>query len=293
MKVDNLFTREYLLRYPIEAARVLEQVSAEHVAALFEHLSVQTGAPVLSVMMPDKAAACLEYMPVSVAAKIVTQLPASAAARIYRRVASAKRDAISAILSEKTQKPIRRNLEYPILSAGALLDSNVDILPDTINVTEALHRIERLGRSVSNEIYIIDNEHHLLGMMDIGKLITANRHVKLREIMSRKTQAISAHVAAESLFSHPGWKTRRRLPVVERDNTLVGVLDHNHLLNSLAESEVVELPSQLDGLLSLGSLYWLSVGRLMDSMLGGAVPNAASQSVSPPDSSQSAKGEPS
>jgi len=267
MKVDNRLTQEFLLRYPTEAARVLEQVSADHVAALLGVLPMPTGAPVMAAMLPEKAVACLGAMASSSAAKLLAELPVSAAARIYQRLAPAKQDEVSGQLADKTRRSISRYLEYPPGTAGALLISEVDMLPENITVAEAIRRIERFNHSVSCEIYIIDDAHHLTGMIDIGSLLTASRNVQLRDIMERKTQAISAHSAAETLLSHPGWQARRRLPVVERDNTLLGVLHFKHLRDSVGETNILESRDPLENLLSLAGLYWLSVAQLLDSML--------------------------
>ena len=46
MKVNNPLSRDFLLGYPAEAARVLEVISADHVAALFNELSPQESYPV-------------------------------------------------------------------------------------------------------------------------------------------------------------------------------------------------------------------------------------------------------
>lgn len=272
MKVDNPLSREFLLGYPTEAARVLEHVSGEHVAALFNELPPQTGAPVVASMLPEMAAACLGLMEALPAAKLLTELPVASAARIYRLLAPAKQDELSGHFSEKTRNRLRRYLKYPPASAGALMDPAISMLPDNVTVAEAIRRIERFGHPVSCEIYIIDDAHHLVGMIELGRLMTSSHHARLRDIMSRKTQPVSMHATAETLLSHPGWATRRRLPVVERDNTLAGVLDYTFLQEAIGNTGIVRPRDPLENLLSLAGLYWLSVAQLLDSMLSIARP---------------------
>lgn len=267
MKIDNPLSKEFLLSYPRDAARVLEKVSEEHVAALFTELPQQTSAPVMAFMSPENASACLGQMTVQSAAKLLAELPISFAARVYRLLAAEKQDAMLALLTENTRKRLRRYLRYPAQSAGALLNPKVDTLPENVTVAEAIHRIEQLGRTASCDIYIIDDTHHLVGLIELGKLLTSNHHVRMRDIMSRKSQSVFTNASAETLLSHPGWKTRRRLPVVERDNTLVGTLDYNHLRDSVGETEAANTPDPLQNLLSLAGLYWLSLAQLLDSLL--------------------------
>ena len=268
MKIDNPLSQEFLSSYPVEAARVLEQVSAEDVAALFIELPPQTGATVMTSMLPRAAATCLEKMTPVIAAKLLSALPESSAARINHLLVPTKQEEVSSHLSNKTKNRLRRYFEYPLTSIGALMDSEINMLPDNITVADAIRRIERFGRSPNCELYVIDDAHHLVGMIVIGKLLTSSHHAKLRDIMTRKTQPLFAHATAESMLSHPGWLKQRRLPVIERDKTLVGVLDQIVLQEKMKGIGPMEMRDPLDNLLSLAGLYWLSVAQTLDSVMG-------------------------
>lgn len=271
MKTDNPLSREFLAHYPVEAARVLEQVSSEHVAALFAELPQQLVQPVMVAMLPEKAAACVAAGTDAAAVELVSELHGAAFARLFRRLAPVKQEQLMEQLPEKVRRRLRRYLDYPPASAGALLDAGIDMLPDTMTVSEALRRIGRNERSVSNDIYLVDEAHRLVGVINLGRLLTANRNTRLHDIMNRKTQALSAHATAESLLLHPGWKTRHKLPVVERDNTLVGVLDVNVLRESVDPEQAMVSRDPMENLLSLASLYWLSIAQLIDGMLSTSV----------------------
>jgi len=277
VKVDNPLTREYLLNYPADAARILEQLSAEHVAALLNELPAKTGAAVMAFMLPDKVTASLEIMTALSAAKLLTELPLSFAVRVFRLLAAGKREEVSVQLSDKTRNHIYRHLKYPSTSVGSLLDPVIDMLPENITVAAAIRRIERLKHTVCCEIYIINDAQHLVGMIDLGKLLKADHHVSLKDIMNRKTQRVSAYASAETLLQHRGWLTRRRLPVVDRDNTLLGVLEHNRLQQAFAKIDNSGSSSDpVDNVMSIAGLYWLTVAQLMSSIFSISRPEKES-----------------
>jgi len=112
MKVDNPLSREFLLHHAAEAARVLEQVSAENIAAFFRELPPQTGAPAMASMLPEFAANCLGKMDASPAAALVAEMPVSPAARIYRLLSSTQQVELFNHLSDKSRNRIRR-LRFP------------------------------------------------------------------------------------------------------------------------------------------------------------------------------------
>ena len=268
MRVDNSLTREYLLNYPADAARILDQVSAEHVAALLSELPVKTSAGVMTCMLPDKAMVCLQVMAAALAAKLMAELPVPYVARVYRLMSVQRRDEIFVYLSERNRKHILRFLKYPSASAGILLNPVVAMLPAEVTVAGAIRAIERSKHSVGCDIYVIDEAHHLMGVVDIGKLLKSNNHLRLRDIMNRKTHRISAFAKAETLLTHPGWTLRHSLPVVDRDNTLVGTLEYSKLQAEFASVEEESSPDSLGGLLSFAGLYWLTVAQLIDSVFG-------------------------
>ena len=266
MKVDNPVSSEFLLQYPVEAARVLEHVSVENVAALFIELTPGMSVPVLVAMLPNFAAACLEKMAPSLATTFLSELPVAHAAYIFRFLSPSTQQELSTQLSDKVRSRILRFLEYVPLSAGDLMQTTFTMLPEDLTVADAIHRIERMRHSVACEIYITDNRHHFTGVLELGKLMVSNHHARLRDMITKKTPSISAHATVDNLLSHPGWEAHKSLPVVERDNTLVGILDYTQIQEITAE-KTSGANDSLQNLLSLAGLYWLSLSQLLDSIL--------------------------
>ena len=263
MKVENAVSQSFLINYPIEAARTLEHVATEDVAALFSELSNETSAPVLAAMLSEKSVSCLEFMKAPYAAKLLAQMPLSSASRLYRMLNNNRREEILGLFSDKMRKRLHRYIEYPPLSVGTMIDPCVDVLPSSISVGEAIRRIEHLEHPVKCEIYIIDDAHKLIGMIELGKLLMSNHHSKLHDIMSLKSQPVSVHALTESLLTHPGWITRRRLPVVERDKTLLGALEYHSVQETIRSSGIDKPQDSMGNLLSLASLYWISMAELL------------------------------
>ncbi|MCW9013156.1 MAG: hypothetical protein OQL06_05175 [Gammaproteobacteria bacterium] len=267
MKIDNPLSRDYLLHYPSEAARVLEQVSVDHVAALLGELPVQQIVPVMAAMLPKKAAACIAAMPASSAARLVIEMPIAAAARSFRLLAPAYQDELLKYLSEKKRRQLQRYLIYPSSSAGALVDSDVDVLPVNMTVNEAIRQLKQFDHPVRYGIYIVNEKYQLVGIVDSGKMLISDLHARLKDIMIPKVQSISAHVNYETLLQHPGWQSHRRLPVLERDNTLIGILHQHQLQEVMGDTGSAITVDPVDDFLSLASLYWLSLAQFLDGIL--------------------------
>ena len=269
MQNNYPLSTEFLQLYPIDAARVLEEIAAADVAALFNDLAAELSAPVLAAMLPDMASSSLQAMESTLAAKLLSEIAPAQAARIYRLLATEHQQIIGKLMSVKVLRRIRHFTNYAALAAGDLMEPNAPMLPEKITVGEAIRRIERFDQVVACEVYVVDEAHRLVGQLELGRLLIADNHAKVKDVMNRRPQPLAAHASAEALLSHPGWQRRRRLPVVARDNTLVGVLDYLRV-QELAEHHDRTYPDTGGGLVSLVGLYWLSVIQLLDSLFSMA-----------------------
>ena len=266
MKVDNSMTQTFLTSYPADASRVLELLPEKYAIALLNDLPVSLTTPVIKAMLPEKSAAVLASLDKSLASKIMAELPVSSMARIYRLLEPAQQESMSLLLDDKSKRVLQRFLTYPPSTAGALVDPCIDILPENITVSDAIRRVEHSSHVVMGDLYIINENFQLTGVIELGKLLISKHHLKLRDVMNRKTQSISVHANSSTLLAHPGWRKKSKLPVIERDKTIVGILDYRKLQEELGETGLSTVADPLDDMLSLVSLYWISMARLLDSL---------------------------
>lgn len=272
MRADNPMTLAFLLRYPVEAARILEQLSSAQVAALVSELPTGARTPVLAVMLPERLAASLLVLPPQMASAILAELPLSSAARAYQQLTPSDKQALSAWLPKDSLKRIRQFTRYPADSVGALCMTAIDSLPQEMTVHDALRRLEQNGHPIDSEIYITDDQHHLRGYIETGKLIAARHPLRLHEVMTRKTHAINAQLSADTVLSNPGWKNRLQLPVVDRDNILIGALNLQSVRDALGNASYTGPQSPMDTLFSFAGLYWQVMAQLLDSALNISPP---------------------
>ncbi len=266
MDAESPLSAEFVRRYPVEAARVLERLSGDDVAALFNAMPPELMGALIASMLPESAALCIQTMEDAAAAKLLVEMPLTHSARIFRMFPKATQQRLGTLLPKKTRHDLQGVLNYGLLSVGNLMDPVVNMLPEEISVAEAIRRIERFHHPASSELYIVDEHHHLQGVIDLGQLLISNHHSRLKDIMNKKSQPLFAHMEiGSSLRQHPGWASRRSLPVVERDNTLIGILAYSRLQDGANfNANHVHLPT--DGLLSLGKLYWLCMAQLLNNL---------------------------
>ena len=265
MQSDFPLCEDFIQRFPVEAARVLETLPPRDIATLFNSNLKADIQPLLVAMLPEQVACTMAELELAMAAGLLSGMPPAHAARVFRLLPVAKQGALTDSLTQSFRRRMERFLHYSAVTAGDLMEANVLMLPESLSVGEALKRIEKWEVVVQGELFIVDEQHRMVGALEFGQLFAADHHAKLNKVMQRKVPILSAHASIESLLSHPGWRNRRRLAVVERDNTLVGGLEYAHLQDVAGEVAAVE-QGAMPGLFSLLGLYWMSLIQLLDSL---------------------------
>lgn len=266
MENENPLSYAFLLRYPVEAARVLEQLPKDTVAALLSQCPLSTSVPILTAMLPSFASTTLSRMGTQLAAKLLNEISVTHAARIYRLMNAQTRKELGHLLTARHRYRIRRILKYIHLAVGDFMDANVQMLVQDLTVADAVRRIRANQDTRQCEIYVVDQGHRFVGVISMAQLLVAKNHVRIRDLMNRGIQSVYVHTSMEKLWAHPGWKVHARLPVIDADHILVGVLDYPQTL-AVTETEAVASYDPMENLLSLAAMYWLSLVQLLDSIL--------------------------
>jgi magnesium transporter len=270
MKANNKLARRYINTHALEAARSIERLPAESAAALLASLDTESTARLLSHMLPHTAAAAVAQLDEQAAANALTAVKHVAAARILK---AARPDAARALLArveERDRQHIERLLAQEPDTVGAVMDAVSMALPRDISAAEGIKRIQHYQADSACGLFIVDHEHKLSGVLDPTALLKAGHNIPLHSLVTHPAAALPAGMKLHTALLHVGWQTSRCLPVVERDNTLVGVLEYRSLVALTGDGHAdTARHDTVSGVLHLASLYWIAMAEVLDTVLGG------------------------
>lgn len=268
MNAGGLLSHAFLSAHPDDAAAVLEKLPVQEWIFLIGSVSASVAAAVIDRVAPAVGADCLEEMEPAVAGSLVKELRLDAAADLLRRIRPAHRDRILDEMGGEAAEPIRRLLTYPEQTAGALMDPHVISVPEDMNVGEALKQVRRYSRHARYYLYIVDRNQALVGVMNLRELMLAPTRQPLSAAMHHHVVRISAFADRRDIATHPGWRDYHALPVVDRNDRLIGVIRYVTLRQLEAAfsqarggSAVLEIP------LSLAGLYWTVLSGAMEGLV--------------------------
>lgn len=263
-----VFTLAFLESHPDAAARVLEHLASEQIAALLDSVPVRCAAPVLAHMLPTVAARSLAQLSNESAAGMVQRLGPQLCAVILRHLDETHRNSLLERLPTTSAFTVRMLLAYPEDSVGAWMDNRaMALLPDTL-AEEALDRVREAGEEDCVDLYIVDHDQRLLGKVRLPELLRAPAVATLAHLMHMPSYTLPARAPIASVLDHEGWERFNSLPVVERSGRFVGALRHAVLRNAVQrQQEAVPVPMNGTALDNLAGTYWLVFAGLIQAFI--------------------------
>jgi Mg/Co/Ni transporter MgtE len=273
MSLERRLAEELIREHPERAAGVLSRLEVEEAARVLSRAPAHTAAPVLQRMPPQSSAAVLETFDPERLARALEALPLDAASRLTRRLSAKCAEAAFEKLDPRSSRALRALLRFPENTAGSLMDPNVLALLSDLTAREALQQIRKTPDGARYNVYVIDNEQRLAGVVNIRELLLAKPQSRLADLMVRDPQRLDAHADRSAILTHPGWKEVHALPVVDEEGGYLGAVRYR-TLRALEEELLHGRTEDSNARESLGQLFSTGAGGLLDALTSVGAPRS-------------------
>ena len=237
MSAEERLARAFLAAHPPRAALALEQMGASRASDVLRAVPASTAASVVREMTTPYAAGCIGRMAPEESAAIVAQMTSDDATAVLRSLPAEGREALLAALPQHVSEPLSQALRYPEGTAGAEMDPTVFHLPDDVLVADARARLRSAARDLLYYIYVVDRQHHLVGVLDMPELMLARTRDPISAAMHRNVDRLPAWMPTALVREHPGWHRYHAMPVVDEEQRLVGAIRYQTLRRLERESD--------------------------------------------------------
>lgn len=214
-----------------EAIGVLKEISPPIAVAIFPHLSTSV------------AAHFLKTVPSELFIKIVEGLAPQQGAAIFLKLSPEERSALLDHLTPATQKNIQEILHYPEDSAGRMMTSEFTALRKDLLVRQAIEKIRSMVRKGYNVlyVYVIDEENHLVGVLNMRDLMLAGGSMLVEDVMRRDVFSIPSFMDREEIANKITDKGLMAAPVIDAENHLLGILKTDQILHHVQEEDTEDI----------------------------------------------------
>lgn len=268
MRIVRRLADRLVRDHPDRAALVLERHPAARGAALLERSAVDDAAEVLRRLSPSRAVDVASLLPPARSAALLAALDLDRSARILRRLDDASRQAVLDALDERRARSLGALLGFAEGTAGALMDPDVLALPAALKVAEALERLREEPDQARYNLYVVDDDQRLVGVLNLRELLLAPATSSLADLMTPSPLALEADADRARVVSHAGWREVHSLPVVDAQGRYLGAVRYRTLRE--LEEALLRRPSQEDTPTSraLGELLALGATGALEALTG-------------------------
>jgi magnesium transporter len=227
-------------------------------------MPMNISAAILKSMTPYSAVKCFENIGAVAAASFLEKFPFQIVMSLLRLTDTEFRREILGHLDSELSTLVKRKLNYPEGSAGALADPYVLTLPEDISIAQAMVMMKTRKTEMSYYLFILNRDHVLTGVIDLRDIMFSDPEALISDIMKTDLIKISSQLGLRAIADHPGWNNCHTLPVVENDDVFMGVLYYSSLQAfDKQESKISERVIAAGN--ALGELYQIGLTGLMRS----------------------------
>jgi magnesium transporter len=226
---------------PVQQAAVLPLISADERALVFGYLPLELQTTLVAGMPRPAVLELLNLMSADERVDLFNTLPPDRRERLLPALAQAERD------------DIRRLASYPRDSVGALMTSEYATLTPELTAGQAIAELRRVApdKETIYTSYVIDHARHLLGVVTLRRLILAEPHTPVSELMAPNPVTVFVDADQRDAANKIARYDFIALPVIDRENRIVGIVTSDDAMD-VAEAEATEDFHKAGG--TLGSL---------------------------------------
>ena len=237
----------------VEAANIIRPLHAADQAAIYDflnddqqtalrdHLNAEELAGILVKLDDGLVAELVEEMPTDEAIRIVDEMDPDDAADLLGDIDPEKAEAILAGLDDPDE--IHPLLIHPDDTAGGLMTSEYLALRRRMTVDEAINAI-RAWQPVSETIFylfVVDAQGKLSGVVSMRQLIITAANTPLIDIMNPGVRSVLVGTDEEECARMMSHYDLLALPVVDENNTLLGIVTIDDVVDVLKETATEDI----------------------------------------------------
>ncbi len=223
-----------------DAARAIEQLPADVMGSLLQELPDATALTALSAMLPYHASIGIRALDPSTAIGYLTRLPPNNAASILRCIDKRRRDELIRQLPKPKSLLITMTMNYSQQLVGAWMNPDVQPLPVNATVVDACSRIELQNQNY-NIAFTVNSDQTIQGYVLVVDLLQyPDENSVITPLIRKGVGAISASSRLKQAINDSRWASFEVLPVVDRQNKLIGAIRFIDLITALNSREDTE-----------------------------------------------------
>ncbi len=236
--------------HPADIAELLDILEEPDVKQkIFSFLAPDLASEVLSLVSPLTQEALTQEMSDAVLGDLLERLDSDDAADLLGSLPEEQVRAVLDQVPDELSAEVEQLLRYPADTAGGIMQIEHVEVPEGTLVNEAIEIIRNHIDDVPDihVVFVVDQEHRLIGVLPLRKLILARPDERVEKVMDRQVIAAQVDLDQEQVAQLFKKYDLLSLPVTDQNGVLLGRITIDDVVDVL-EEEATEDIYKLAGL---------------------------------------------
>ncbi|HHU53589.1 MAG TPA: magnesium transporter [Clostridiaceae bacterium] len=221
------------LLYPEKKRKIADLLTPEEFAMIFEWMVVEDQEAAITYLSHDFIQQVLSFLPADVIANLIHDAETLESETIYDLLEPTQRDLVRELLS------------YEEETAGAIMIKEyLTVSPeDTLKQVIAYVRAKGHQAGTIYYIYVLDKQHHLLGVLSMRDLILSPENELVKNVMFEQVITVPITMDQEEVAKVIQNYDLLAVPVITPDNKMRGIITFDDVMDVLEEEATEDLIS--------------------------------------------------
>ncbi|GLR64831.1 magnesium transporter [Marinospirillum insulare] len=229
---------------PVDVADQLTALlTVEEIAACLELLPLIRRTEIFDYLPDGIQEAVAGVVSLDSLMELLEELPSDSAADLFNYLSPDQQADLLKDLPARNRATIQHLSSYPSGTAGALMTSEISLLPTGINVQRALEILRRTatGSETIYHTYIVDPRHRLVGVVSLRELILAPPKASLDKLMTEELVTILPDEHQQEAARLVSRYDLLALPVVDESQRLLGIITYDDAMDVVEEEDTEDI----------------------------------------------------
>jgi magnesium transporter len=228
--------------HPADLAQALREMPAADRAALVRRLPPEQAGAVLYEMDDEIRLELVEALDHGEVSQILDRMPPDEAADVVEQLPETRAGQILHLMRKEGSAEVQELLRYGESTAGGLMTPEFIAVHEDMTVAQALEHLRKSATAdASFYVYVVDNHEHLVGVVPLRRLITADPATPVHAIRQREVVSVGAEMDQEEVARLVTKHNLLAVPVVDRDHRLLGTITVDDVIDVIHEEATEDI----------------------------------------------------
>lgn len=228
--------------HPSDLAEYIEDFTDEQKKELFALLSDEEAASIIQEMEEFDQVTLINLLNKKRASAILKEMATDDAADLLSELPERETQELLKLIDEEAGE-IQGLLKYREDTAGGIMTTDFICFSQDMTVDDAIHRLREIAPEAETiyYVYVVDDEMRLIGVLSLRDLISSTDGTLVKDIMSSNVISVYADMDQEEVARIVARYDLLAVPVVERDDRLLGIITVDDILDVLEEEATEDI----------------------------------------------------